>query len=338
MPKYLQLTAKYQDNPGMPFIPPLMNAKSSENWESDRVVAKEEIIDWLAINTSTKNSRSRLEDQITSLLGELSILNSVEKAIVKDPRILTSLRSLTRRDIGTSQIATFLGVGTSMYEAIERAEKPVAQILSGIVSLLEKELDESLAPWIVEKRSPTKDEMSRSVIVSADRILKRSTSTELRYKHEPRQLDKLKEYLDSKGYSEVNGTGISDPRKDMEPGSYAFRVNIDGLTIDGVTLKQNVDTLIMPFSKTTGLLPIFLEAKSMTDEVNPNKRQKEEAQKVDNVRRKWQNKSEKLNFVLLLGGTVPRRYLEVEAGSGLDWIWEHRVNDLDKLLDWYKSV
>jgi type II restriction enzyme len=97
-------------------------------------------------------------------------------------------------------------------------------------------------------------------------------------------------------------------------------------------------TLIMPFSKSGGLLPIFLEAKSMTDEVNPNKRQKEEAQKVDNVRRKWQDKSERLNFILLLGGTVPRRYLEVEAGSGLDWIWEHRVNDLNRLLDWYKSV
>ncbi len=322
----------------MPLIPPLMNAKSSENWERDRVLAKEEIIEWLAITTSTKNSRSLLENQITLLLDELARLNSVEKAIVKNPRILTSLRSLTRRDIGTSQIATFLGVGTSMYEAIERAEKPVAPILSGIVSLLEKELDESLAPWIVENRNPTKEEMNRSVIVAADRILKRSTSTELRYKHEPRQLDKLKEYLDSKGYSEVSGTGISNPRKDMKPGSYAFRVNIDGLTIDGVTLKQNVDTLIMPFSKSSGLLPIFLEAKSMTDEVNPNKRQKEEAQKVDNVRRKWQDKSERLNFVLLLGGTVPRRYLEVEAGSGLDWIWEHRVNDLDKLMDWYKSI
>ena len=187
--------ATYLDNSGMPLIPPLMNAKSSENWERDRVVAKEEIINWLSITTSTKNSRSLLENQITLLLDELANLNSVGKAIVKDPRILTSLRSLTRRDIGTSQIATFLGVGTSMYEAIERAEKPVAPILSGIVSLLEKELDESLAPWIVENRNPTKDEMNRSVIVAADRILKRSTSTELRYKHEPRQLNKLKIYL-----------------------------------------------------------------------------------------------------------------------------------------------
>jgi type II restriction enzyme len=85
------------------------------------------------------------------------------------------------------------------------------------------------------------------------------------------------------------------------------------------------------------LLPIFLEAKSMTDEVNPNKRQKEEAQKVESARRRWQTPDEKLNFILLLGGTVPKRYLQVEAGSDLDWIWEHRVEDLKLILDWYKT-
>lgn len=302
------------------------------------MLAKEEIINWLAITASTRNSRSLIESEISLRLNKLVSLNSIEKSILLDQKILTSLRSLTRRDIGTSQIATFLGVGTSMYEAIERGDKSVESILPNLVSLLEKELDESLANWIIEKRNPCQDELSRSVIVAADRILRRSTATELRYKHEPRQLDKLKNFLQSKNYVEVISTGIADPRDDMEPGTYAFRVNIDGTTIDGVTLKQNVDTLIMPISKSKNVLPIFLEAKSMTDEVNPNKRQKEEAQKVDNVRRKWQKPGERLNFVLLLGGTVPRRYLEVEAGSGLDWIWEHRIQDLDGLLDWYKKI
>lgn len=318
--------------------PPLMNAKSSHKWEDDRSLAKEEIINWLAITASTKNSRSIIESEISQRLNKLASLNSIEKSILLDQKILTGLRSLTRRDIGTSQIATFLGVGTSMYEAIERGDKSVESILSDVVSLLEKELDESLATWILEKRNPSKDELSRSVIVAADRILRRSTSTELRYKHEPRQLDKLKTFLRSRNFVEVSSTGIADPRNDMEPGTYAFRVNIDGTTIDGVTLKQNVDTLIMPISKSNNVLPIFLEAKSMTDEVNPNKRQKEEAQKVDNVRRRWQKPGERLNFLLLLGGTVPRRYLEVEAGSGLDWIWEHRIEDLDDLLNWYKRI
>lgn len=317
--------------------PPFMNSKSPESWEADRVLAKEEIINWLAEATSTAHSRSIIETKITESFALLESSQDLFAAIIAKPSILTALRALTRRDIGTSQIATFLGVGTSMFEAIEREEKPVKQIASKVEELLRKELDESLAPWILEARKPTDAERTRSVIVAADRILRRSTSTELRYKHEPRQLGKLENFLKRCGYSEVQGTNITDPRRDMKQGTFAFRVNIDGTTVDGVTLKQNVDTLIMPTSKSGNFLPIFLEAKSMTDEVNPNKRQKEEAQKVDNVRRRWQTSDEKLNFVLLLGGTVPRRYLEVEAGSGLDWIWEHRVQDLSALLDWYKT-
>lgn len=314
-----------------------MNSKLPESWEADRVLAKEEIINWLAEAISTAHSRSVIEAKITESFALLESLEDLSKAIVANPRILTALRALTRRDIGTSQTATFLGVGTSMFESIEREERPVKPIASRIEALLRKELDESLAPWILEGRKPTDAERTRSVIVAADRILRRSTSTELRYKHEPRQLSKLESFLKSRGYTEVQGKNITDPRNDMKQGTFAFRVNIDGTTVDGVTLKQNVDTLIMPISKSGNFLPIFLEAKSMTDEVNPNKRQKEEAQKVDNVRRRWQTSEEKLNFVLLLGGTVPRRYLEVEAGSGLDWIWEHRVQDLGTLLDWYET-
>ncbi len=315
--------------------PPIMNAKSIEKWESDRSIAKTEIIDWLSTATSTKDLRSDLEEKTRKNFEKFLEFGDIRKAVEENPEILTSLRALTRRDIGTSQISTFLNVGTITYESIEKREKPVSLILENLVSLFEKELDDSLAAWIIERRMPSEQELSRSVIVASDRILKRSAATELRYKHEPRQLGKLKAFLDAQGYSEVNGTKINSPQLDMKPATYAFRVNIDGTTVDGVNLKQNVDTLIMPKTNLKSVLPIFLEAKSMTDEVNPNKRQKEEAQKVDNVRRRWQSNNEKLNFVLLLGGTVPKRYLEVEAGSGLDWIWEHRIEDLKILLNWY---
>jgi type II restriction enzyme len=109
---------------------------------------------------------------------------------------------------------------------------------------------------------------------------------------------------------------------------------VNGKTSEDLILKQNVDVLIKPLSYATDALPIFMEAKSMSDEVNPNKRQKEEAQKINNLIRMWGSRSASdIIYLLLLGGTVPRRYLEVEAGSGIDWIWEHRVEDLKILLD-----
>lgn len=313
-----------------------MNANNPEAWEEDRKTAKAEIIDWLSENSDTSQKRTELETDLDGKLKKTSHFESIFQLLIAEPGLLQGLRALTRRDIGTSQIATFLGISTSTFEAIERGAKPMDPILTNLSSLLEKELDKSLAGWMIEKREPSSDEIVRAKIVAADRIIKRTASTELRYRHEPRQLDKLKIFLQSRNFEEIDGAGIRNPKTDIPIGKYAFRVNIEGKTIDGVSLNQNVDTLIMPHTSKRDSLPIFLEAKSMTDEVNPNKRQKEEAQKVDSVRRKWQVPGIHLNFILLLGGTVPRRYLEVEAGSGLDWIWEHRIEDLDRLLKWYK--
>ena len=95
-----------------------MNSKNPGSWEADRVLAKEEIINWLAQATSTAHSRSIIEAQITESFALLEATGNLTKSITAKPKILTALRALTRRDIGTSQIATFLGVGTSMFEAI----------------------------------------------------------------------------------------------------------------------------------------------------------------------------------------------------------------------------
>jgi type II restriction enzyme len=234
-------------------------------------------------------------------------------------------------------MATFLEITTSSLKKIESGKKISGTLAASAEKIVLKELDQSIAYWILEGVTPSDEEFNRTLWIASDRILRRTTSTNLRYRHEPRQLEKLEKYLRGYGYSSREGAEIKDLRYGMQGGTYAFRVSVEGMTGDGLSLKQTVDALIKPFSVSKNLLPIFLEAKSMTDEVNPNKRQKEEAQKVESARRRWQEKSERLNFILLLGGTVPRRYLEVEAGSDLDWIWEHRIEDLGLLLDWYKK-
>lgn len=316
---------------------PFMNAKNPERWEQDRVVAKREIIAWLAEAADARDLRVSIEAKTRGILERLVGKRSIREVILDDAGSLTVLRSLTRRDIGASQMATFLETTTNNLESVEAGRKSAAQIADGAEEILLKELDQSISGWILEGSSPSVESFNRTLWIASDRILRRSTSTDLRYKHEPRQLAKLEEFLKSEGYTAVEGASIRDPRNGMAKGTYAFRVSIEGKTSDGLPLMQTVDALIKPFTKSENLLPIFLEAKSMTDEVNPNKRQKEEAQKVESARRRWQTESERLNFVLLLGGTVPKRYLQVEAGSDLDWIWEHRVQDLKILLEWYKD-
>ena len=316
---------------------PFMNSKNPEQWERDRSIAKQEIISWLADSTNDSDLRGSIEARNRIILKKLIGKKKLKDVIFEDTSSLTVLRSLTRRDIGTSQMATFLEITTSSLEKSESGKKIPETLAVAAEKILLKELDQSIANWILEGATPSEEEFKRTLWIASDRILRRSTSTDLRYKHEPRQLEKLEKFLKGYGYSSMEGAEIKDLRYGMQGGTYAFRVSVEGMTSDGLSLKQTVDALIKPFSISKNLLPIFLEAKSMTDEVNPNKRQKEEAQKVESARRRWQEKSERLNFILLLGGTVPRRYLEVEAGSDLDWIWEHRVEDLGVLLDWYKK-
>jgi hypothetical protein len=314
-----------------------MNAKATELWEQDRKIAKQEIIAWLSESSDATDLRSTLEARTKKILEKLIGKRSIKEIILDDSGALTILRSLTRRDIGTSQMATFLETTTNFLESVEAGRKSAETIADAAEEILTKELDQSISRWVLEGTTPDTDSFNRSLWIAADRILRRSTSTDLRYKHEPRQLDKLEAFLISEGYRAIESSTIRDPRVSMQPGTYAFRVGIEGLTSEGLPLMQTVDALIKPISESVNLLPIFLEAKSMTDEVNPNKRQKEEAQKVESARRRWQTPDEKLNFILLLGGTVPKRYLQVEAGSDLDWIWEHRVEDLKLILDWYKT-
>jgi hypothetical protein len=61
---------------------------------------------------------------------------------------------------------------------------------------------------------------------------------------------------------------------------------------------------------------------------NTNKRRKEEATKVTQLRATY---GDKVKFVLFLCGYFDSGYLGYEAAEGIDWVWEHRIDDLKQL-------
>jgi type II restriction enzyme len=75
-------------------------------------------------------------------------------------------------------------------------------------------------------------------------------------------------------------------------------------------------------------LPILIEAKSAGDFTNVNKRRKEEATKINQLKATF---DEGVVFALFLCGYFDAGYLGYEAAEGIDWIWEHRIGDLDQL-------
>ena len=63
------------------------------------------------------------------------------------------------------------------------------------------------------------------------------------------------------------------------------------------------------------------------DFTNTNKRRKEEAVKAEQLKKTF---GRDVEFVLFLCGYFDSSYLGYEAAEGIDWIWEHRIADLEK--------
>jgi XamI restriction endonuclease len=89
-----------------------------------------------------------------------------------------------------------------------------------------------------------------------------------------------------------------------------------------------IDAVVMPKIGRPKQFPVLLEAKSAGDFTNTNKRRKEEAVKMAQLRSTYGNR---VRFNLFLCGYFDSGYLGYEAAEAIDWVWEHRIDDLAHL-------
>ncbi len=115
----------------------------------------------------------------------------------------------------------------------------------------------------------------------------------------------------------------------MELGTFSFRLNVF-VERDASTIRINIpiDVVVMPHVSKPEDLPLLIEAKSAGDYANTNKRRKEEATKFAQLKRSY---GDTVRFVLFLCGYFDAGYLGYEAAEGIDWVWEHRMDDLAEL-------
>ena len=116
----------------------------------------------------------------------------------------------------------------------------------------------------------------------------------------------------------------------MLPGTYSIHTNIPIIleAENEKTVNIPVDMLIQLRQSEPGELPIMIEAKSAGDFTNVNKRRKEEAVKMAQLRKTYGNN---IVYLLFLCGYFDSGYLGYEAAEGIDWVWEHRIEDIDKV-------
>lgn len=285
-----------------------------------------------------RETRVLTAKSVEKALKETNYLNSVSPTILqRHPEVLPILRMSTCPPIARDRLVGLAGVTKSLVQNMEDSKNPhisprmprerLITELQRISNIIIKMADPDIFTWLPEKRNPDETEIIRSSTIVADRLCGAVADPIIRNAQEKRQLAAITELLQSKGYvSAKNGVCYDE----MIPGTFSFHTNVPVYVAgkQGETVNIPVDVAIMPLSAKTGEMPLLLEAKSAGDFTNVNKRRKEEAVKMQQLRNTY---GIRVSYSLFLCGYFDTGYLGYEAAEGIDWIWEHRINDLEQL-------
>jgi hypothetical protein len=263
----------------------------------------------------------------------LTITPDVLKA---NPRILPTLRMSTCPPLARDRLIGLADSTKNLVGCLEEGKLPpqmeakdLDAHLKKITGILSQMLDVDIFPWLEEKRKPSKEERYRASTIVADRLCGAVAEPIVRNAQEKRQLALIQKYLEDRNYK-LKAHRAATPLNQMEPGTFSFRLNVlaNSSTAGAPAVKIPIDAVIQPKKAKLPHLPILIEAKSAGDFANVNKRRKEEATKINQLKATY---GKGVVFVLFLCGYFDAAYLGYEAAEGIDWIWEHRSQDLDRL-------
>ena len=199
--------------------------------------------------------------------------------------------------------------------------------LNKIGELIKRLADVDVLSWLEAARPPDADEAYRAATVIADRLCGSLADPIIRNAQERRQFAAIQAWLEERGYVQVQASAFRDFRN-MRNGSFAFHVNAQvSLENRRTIVNMPVDVAVMPKNPGKNETPLLVECKSAGDFTNTNKRRKEEAVKMTQLRATY---GAEVRFILFLCGYFDSGYLGYEAAEGLDWVWEHRMDDLER--------
>ena len=143
---------------------------------------------------------------------------------------------------------------------------------------------------------------------------------------EEKQLDALSGWLTNHGYRLVQPKSLHE----MAPGEFALHVNVKGHapSDDEQSVNIPVDCAIMQKTARKGSLPILVESKSSDSFSFSNRGCRfviAKAEKLKNIL------GPNASLFLHLDGYFDPGYLGRIAAEGIDWVWQHRIDDLFRI-------
>ena len=281
------------------------------------------------------NARTEAINKVESAFQKTECFNNISIDMLKDnPEVITILRLATTPPLARDRLIGLADVPKNLMEKMEEGrfpprmkQKDIDSSLRLLIDIINHLLDVDIMPWLKEKSYPHEMDRLLATHVIGDRVCGSLSDPIIRNEQERRQLNGISEYLNSVGYTFVESKDIDD-FMDMEPATYSYHLNVPAKKRDGNKVNMPIDVVIKRRDAKVGEMPVLIECKSAGDFTNTNKRRKEEAAKIEQLKLKY---GDKVEFVLFLCGYFDQGYLGYEAAEGIDWIWEHRIEDIKKL-------
>lgn len=309
-----------------------VNLNKPELWKADIAQSVDMYNDWFMkfAPVAFRETRIKTTKSVEETLHKTSNLADVKPALLRQhPGVLPTLRMSTCPPIAVDRLIGLAGVSKNLVGCMEEGKIPLRMSpaslqadLERIGTIIEKMADPDIFVWLEGRRDATDAEVHRAATIVADRLCGAVANPIIRNAQEKRQLAALGVWLEARGYKRLP-EGIR--YNAMPPGTYSFRLNVPVKAEGGAMVNIPIDTAVMPTTAQAGVIPFMIEAKSAGDFTNTNKRRKEEAQKINQLRH---THGQGVRFILFLCGYFDSGYLGYEASELIDWVWEHRIDDL----------
>jgi hypothetical protein len=313
-----------------------VNRDKVDLWKADVAKSVDFYNDWFMTFApkAFRDTRIETSQQVERALQWTENLTNIRPETLQAyPSVLPMLRMTTCPPIARDRLIGLAGLSPNLVKSMEIDNrvppkmKPceLREQLKMIGDIIEKMADPDIFVWKERGDKGSAEEVHRASTIVADRLCGAVADPIIRNAQERRQLAAMKAWFEACGYRELT-LGEAESFLSMPNGTFSFRFNVPVDQGDnGKQVNIPVDALIMRKDAKTGDFPALFEAKSAGDFTNTNKRRKEEAVKIQQLRKTY---GDKISFDLFLCGYFDSGYLGYEAAEGIDWVWEHRIDDL----------
>lgn len=272
-----------------------VNLDKPNRWKSDIVKSVDMYNDWFMefAPQAFRTTRIQTTKDVEATLRSTGNMTNIQPATVRQyPEILPTLRMSTCPPLAVDRLVGLADVSPNLVKNMELNKRlpprmskiEIDRQLEKIAYIIEKMADPDIFVWLGRKEPPTEIEIYRAATIVADRLCGAVANPIIRNAQEKRQLAAIKAWLEARGYKQLSG-GDATYFNEMQSGTFTFRMNVPVKLEGGVkSVNIPIDVVIMPKNARKESLPIFFEAKSAGDFTNTNKRRKEEAVKMAQLR------------------------------------------------------